>query len=124
MRDTTFDVADTPSRTPPRDAKSGDAQLSRGEVLAAGLLRRVFHRFPGSIAVRLWAGATFQVGARRMPGSADPPFVLVFRNPRAVGMIALARDPLRLADAYFRGEVDMEGDLFAALGIKNHLESL
>jgi cyclopropane-fatty-acyl-phospholipid synthase len=124
MRDTTLNVADTPSRTLPSGAESGQVQLYRGEDLAAGLLRRVFHRFPGSIAVRLWTGATFQVGARPMPGSADPPFVLVFRNPRAVGMIALARDPLRLADAYFRGDVDIEGDLFAALGIKDHLESL
>jgi cyclopropane-fatty-acyl-phospholipid synthase len=38
--------------------------------------------------------------------------------------MVLGRDPLRLAEAYFRGEVDIEGDLFAALALKDHLEEM
>jgi cyclopropane-fatty-acyl-phospholipid synthase len=38
--------------------------------------------------------------------------------------MALGRDPLRLAEVYFRDEVDIEGDFFAALGLKDHLRSI
>jgi cyclopropane-fatty-acyl-phospholipid synthase len=123
MRDTTFDGARGAESGEIREATT-DAPPYRGEALAARLLRRIFQRFPRSVAVRLWTGATFQVGAPSPPGSADPRFVLVFRTPRAVSQIVLARDPLQLADAYFRGDVDIEGDLFAALSIKDHLEAL
>jgi cyclopropane-fatty-acyl-phospholipid synthase len=130
MRDSTFDKAEPQSQLA-RGSDSTqvhraapDALPYRGEYLAATLLRRVFHRLPGSIAVRLWTVAVFQVGAAPLPNLADPPFVLVFRNPRVVCAIVLGRDPLRLADAYFRGDVDIEGDLFAALAIRDHLESL
>ena len=34
------------------------------------------------------------------------------------------RDPLRLAEAYFQGDIDIEGDFFAALRIKDHLHSI
>jgi len=36
----------------------------------------------------------------------------------------LGSRPLRLAEAYFRGEIDIEGDLFAALALKDHLEEI
>jgi len=36
----------------------------------------------------------------------------------------LGRDPLRLAEAYFRGDLDIEGDFFAALALKDHLQAL
>jgi cyclopropane-fatty-acyl-phospholipid synthase len=36
----------------------------------------------------------------------------------------LQRSPLPLADAYFRGRADIEGDLYAALGLKSHFISL
>jgi len=80
-----------------------------GQDLAAALLAKIFRRVRMGIAVRLWSGPTFRVGAG---GEADttaensarePPFVLWFRTPRAVVSLVLGRDPLRLADAYFRG---------------------
>jgi cyclopropane-fatty-acyl-phospholipid synthase len=59
------------------------------------------------------------------PASApDPRFVLHFRNPQSVCEMVLGRDPLRLAEAYFRGDLDIEGDLFAALCLKDHLEAM
>jgi cyclopropane-fatty-acyl-phospholipid synthase len=110
-----------------RDAGAADpASLAgpyQGEALAAGLLGKVFAGLPRAIAVRLWRGAAFTVGADvHEPSNAR--FVLVFRNPRAVCDLILGRDPLRLAEAYFRGDMDIEGDLFAALCLKDHLESL
>lgn len=38
--------------------------------------------------------------------------------------MVLGRDPLRLAEAYFRGDIDVEGDFFAALSLKDHLRSI
>jgi len=95
----------------------------RGSELAAELLTRLFHRLPFGFAVRLWNGATVQVGAIDS-GGREPAFTLVFRNPEVVYSAVLGRDPLRLAEAYFRGEMDIEGDFFAALGLKNHLQTL
>jgi cyclopropane-fatty-acyl-phospholipid synthase len=117
----------------------------RGEKLAVDLLTRVFRRFPGTVWLRLWTGAPFRVGGRHDPadatlaksdealGQADgtsavslvsPAFVIAFRNPQAVAAIVLSRDPLRLADLYFSGAVDIEGDFFAALGLRNHLQTI
>jgi cyclopropane-fatty-acyl-phospholipid synthase len=98
-----------------------------GEELAANLLGRVFARLPGAISVRLWSGLEFKVGtdADESPnGRSEPRFTLVFRSPRAISSLVLGRDPLRLVDAYFRDDLDIEGDLFAALSLKDHLESI
>ena len=63
---------------------------------------------------------------RQRPRGREPksPFTLVFRNPEVVWSAVLGRDPLALADAYFRGDLDIEGDFFAALSIKDHLDAL
>jgi cyclopropane-fatty-acyl-phospholipid synthase len=100
-----------------------DVREYRGSELAADLLMRLFKRFPDSLTLRLWTGATFRVGANAASGR-DSPFTLVFRSPEVVCSAVLARDPLALAEAYFRGGLDIEGDFFAALNIKDHLESL
>jgi cyclopropane-fatty-acyl-phospholipid synthase len=94
----------------------------RGAELAASLLRTVFRRLPFSLAIRLWTGPTVLVGAEGQ--AADPRFALSFKNPHAVSALILGKDPLRLAEAYFRSELDIEGDLFAALRLKDHLEAL
>ena len=98
-----------------------------GEELAAELLVKVFAQLPGAIAVRLWSGPKFIVGAQASEDASafgEPRFILVFRNPRAVCALILGRDPLRLVEAYFRSDLDIEGDLFAALCLKDHLESM
>lgn len=121
------DTAYSGLRQPGSLARNSAAPLYRGDELAASLLARVFQRLPGSVALRLWSGGAFLVGssaaARAAPG-AESRFVLVFRNPEAVSAMVLGQDPLRLAEAYFRGDVDIEGDLFAALCLKDHLESI
>jgi cyclopropane-fatty-acyl-phospholipid synthase len=110
-------------------ASSGGAETFRGvetfrgTELAAALLRRVFQHLPFGFSVRLWTGQAFAVGA---PQGAviDDRFTLRFLTPQAVCNLVLGRDPLRLAEAYFRSDVDIEGDLFAALRLKDHLEQL
>jgi cyclopropane-fatty-acyl-phospholipid synthase len=70
----------------------------------------------------LWNGAAVRVGAES--GAQESPFALVFLNPEVVSTAVLGRDPLRLAEAYFRGDLDIEGDFFAALALKDHLQTL
>jgi cyclopropane-fatty-acyl-phospholipid synthase len=95
----------------------------QGIKQASDLLTRLFRRYPGSLTLRLWEGTTLRVGAAAGSGR-DSPFALVFRNPQVVWSAVLRRDPLTLAEAYFRGELDIEGDFFGALCIKDHLEAL
>jgi cyclopropane-fatty-acyl-phospholipid synthase len=94
----------------------------RGSELASDLLTRLFRRLPMGLTLRLWNDATVRVGAD--PGAPESPFTLVFRSPEVVCSAVLGRDPLRLAEAYFRGDLDIEGDFFAALALKDHLQEL
>ena len=73
--------------------------------------------------VRLWTGTTLRLG-KAGPDESESPFTLVCRNPGVVRSMALGRDPLRLVEAFFRGDLDIEGDFFAALRLKDHLHSI
>jgi cyclopropane-fatty-acyl-phospholipid synthase len=101
----------------------GESARYRGSEQAAQLLMRLFRRYPETLNVRLWDGTTIRAGSGTATG-AEAPFTLVFRSPEAVWSAVLGRDPLALADAYFRGDLDIEGDFFAALSIKDHLDAL
>jgi cyclopropane-fatty-acyl-phospholipid synthase len=95
----------------------------RGSQQAAALLMRLFRRYPERLTLRLWDGTAISAGGVAAPNCASP-FTLVFRTPEAVWSTVLRSDPLALADAYFRGDLDIEGDFFAALNIKDHLDLL
>ena len=90
---------------------------------ASDLLQRLFRNFDGTLALRLWNGTTLRLGNAASP-SFDPSFTLVCHHPGFVRSMVLGRDPLRLAEAYFQGDIDVEGDLFAALCLKDHLNSI
>ena len=83
---------------------------------------RIFHRllspFDGSLALRLWNGVTHCFG------QSAPSFTLVFRDPTVLRDLVRQRSVLPLADAYFRGRVDVEGDLYDALRLKAHFQNL
>ena len=102
--------------------RAPSAGTYRGSELAADLLTRLFRRLPMGLTLRLWNGATVRVGAAS--GVQESRFALVFCNPEVVATAILGRDPLRLAEAYFRGDLDIEGDFFAALALKDHLREL
>ena len=102
-------------------AQRGAADQSADE--ASDLLKRLFCGFDGSLAMRLWNGTTLRLGAASSHDS-EPRFTLVCRNPGVVRSMVLGRDPLRLAEAYFQGDIDVEGDFFAALSLKDHLHSI
>ena len=95
----------------------------RGADAVSDLLKRVFCSFDESLALRLWNGTTLRLG-KAGPDVTEPRFTLVCCNPGVVRSMVLGRDPLRLAEAFFRGDIDVEGDFFAALGLKDHLHSI
>ena len=95
--------------------QSDSAASYRGSELAADLLTRLFCRLPFQLSLRLWDSRTFRVGAADA-GTQESPFTLVFRNPQVVSSAVLGRDPLRFAEAYFRGDLDIEGDFFSGEG--------
>jgi len=97
--------------------------LQHGVKEATDLLKRMFRGFNGSLVLRLRNGTPLRLGNARHDNP-RPPFMLVCRHPSVVRLMVLRRDPLRLVDAYFRGEIDIEGDFFAVLGLKDRLLSI
>jgi cyclopropane-fatty-acyl-phospholipid synthase len=91
---------------------------------AAELLHRLFKRFDGRLALRLWDGTLLRLGLAAHREEPEPRYTLVCRSPSVVRSMVLGRDPLRMAEAYFRGEIDIEGDFFAAMALKDQLESI
>jgi cyclopropane-fatty-acyl-phospholipid synthase len=102
--------------------ETSDLNALRTEQTAA-LLSRVFRSFNGVLSLRLWSGATLRLGTPPTDAK-EPRFTLVCRNPKVIGAMVFGRDRLRLAEAYFRGDLDVEGDFFAALGLKDHLNNI
>jgi len=82
------------------------------------VVRRVFRGYPGNLAVRLWNGEILEIGG------GPPDFTLVFHHPASFRDLILFRDPLRLAEAYFKGSLDVEGDIYAVFDLKEHLGSV
>jgi len=119
------DVASQPVPPVERQATHRVALIAddRSATAASKLLQHLFRDFNGSIALRLWDGTVLRVG-KSHADEWDPRFTLVFRDPRVVRSMVLGRDPLRLAEAYFSGSVDIEGDFFAALALKDQLQSI
>ncbi len=95
----------------------------RGAHPASDLLNRLFRSFDGSLTLRLWNGTTLTLGRTRQE-EPDAPFTLVCRSPGVVRSMVLGRDRLRLVEAYFRGDIDIEGDFFAAIRLKDHLNTI
>jgi len=85
---------------------------------AAEILRRLFAPVEIGCAFRLWDGTQVALGA------GAPVCVAVVHRPET--FVRLMRDPtpLNFAEAYVEGALDIEGDLFAAMGIADSLEEL
>jgi cyclopropane-fatty-acyl-phospholipid synthase len=92
-------------------------------ALSSTLLTRLFRSVNRNLSLRLWNGTIVKVGlgVGQQPSST---FELVFHGPLVVRSMILGRDPLRIAEAYFRGDMDIEGDFFAAVGLKDDLQSI
>ncbi|MDI1309662.1 MAG: cyclopropane-fatty-acyl-phospholipid synthase [Methylotenera sp.] len=86
------------------------------------LLKRLFKSLKGSVKLRLWNGDSLKLG--NSSDRLEPTYVLVFKNVKVVNALVLGNDPLRFAEAYFRDDIDVEGDFFAAIKLKDNLYAL
>ncbi len=86
--------------------------------VAVRILKRLLEGFNGSAALRLWNDNLHIMGA------GTPAFTLVLRDPMLLRKLITARSPVLLADAYFKDQMDFEGDLYSVLALKTHFESL
>ncbi len=89
-----------------------------GTDAARHILHRLFQGFNSNLRIRLWDGSEVNVGH----GHSE--FSLIFRNSRVFRDVILSRDPLCLAESYFQGLVDVDGDLYGAIKLRHHLASL
>jgi len=85
---------------------------------AIRIFKRLMRSYAGSAALRLWDGTLYA------PAGEAPTFTLVVRDPAVLRRLVFERKPLLLADAYFRGALDVEGDLYRAISLKTHFERL
>jgi cyclopropane-fatty-acyl-phospholipid synthase len=85
---------------------------------AAEVLTRLFGRVPTAFAFRLWDGT------RVLLGGGAPVVTIGVHRPET--FLRLVRDPspLNFAEAYVEGAIDVDGDLFAAMGVANALEEI
>jgi cyclopropane-fatty-acyl-phospholipid synthase len=86
--------------------------------VALRILKRLLHGFAGAASLRLLNDSHHSLG------QGPPAFTLVLRDPMLLRSLVTTRGPVLLADAYFRGQIDVEGDLYSALALKGHFEGL
>jgi cyclopropane-fatty-acyl-phospholipid synthase len=87
-------------------------------TLPAVALGRVFRHYPGDLRLRLWDGSQLEFGRR------PPTLTVDLRDPRAFRDLVLSRDPVTLAHDFFTGRIDLEGSIYDALRLKDHLARL
>jgi cyclopropane-fatty-acyl-phospholipid synthase len=94
------------------------ANPHRSSSAEAEALRRVLGGVTFGFAARLWDGSRLHLGGE------GEPFTLVFRSRRSFRKLMLRPNTLRFALAYVNGEIDVEGDLFAAMRLAAYIEAL
>ena len=93
-------------------------QIHFDAIRVRRIVKRVFSGYTGSLGVRLWDGRPISLGR------VSPVATVVIHANTLLRDLAWRPDVLRLAEAYFYGEIDVEGDLYALLKQKIHLQSL
>jgi cyclopropane-fatty-acyl-phospholipid synthase len=88
-------------------------------VKAKKILRRIFQDYKDGLAIRLC-----NTGETITFGSNSPDCILVLNQLQPLRDLILSPNPLHLAEAYFHERVDLEGNIYSALGLREHLNSL
>lgn len=80
-------------------------------------LDELFQGYAGApFAVRLWDGWQWA-----LPGGAPPAFTMVFKAPAGLAALAAAPSEIALGEAFVHERLDVEGDLFAAFDLAEHI---
>ncbi|HEY4082682.1 MAG TPA: class I SAM-dependent methyltransferase [Burkholderiaceae bacterium] len=90
----------------------------------ADVARQLFSAYPGSVGLRMDDSPGVMLLGQRAGQTREPDFTLNLSDAGLLHRLVAGRDPLRFADAYFRGDLEIEGDFFAALSLKDFLQDL
>jgi len=85
---------------------------------AATVLRRVFGHMRSGLTFRLWDGTEVPVG------TGPRVCTVAFSRPEAFSRLMDEPTPGNFAEAYVASDIDIEGDLFAAMDVANEIEGL
>ena len=102
---------------PPSVLTSGDTAESSQLDAAVRILNHLLGNFPGATVLRTTGDPLTLIEV------ATPKFTLLLRDTSVLRKLIFGRSPLPLADAYINGLVDIQGDLYAALGLKQYFET-
>jgi cyclopropane-fatty-acyl-phospholipid synthase len=91
---------------------------AKDHQLAVRIFDRLMRDHDGSVGLRLWNDMLHS------PRGQSPAFTLVLCDPSLLRRLVLSRDPLLLAEAYFQGGLDVEGDLYLAVSLTTYFERL
>lgn len=82
------------------------------------VLSYLFSDYLGSFVIHLWNDSKLRIG------NDFAEFTLKIKDASVLRDLILFRDPIRLAEAYFDGSIEVDGDFNAALGLRHYLEQL
>jgi cyclopropane-fatty-acyl-phospholipid synthase len=105
MTQASIDLARETRETAPRSSSDLDAARTVMELILGPPAERL-------CAVRYWDGSVDTTGA-----GARPPFTLVLRSAGALRRMLSPPTELRMAEAYIRGDVDIEGQIEYAAAV-------
>ncbi len=86
--------------------------------LTHSILQQLFKQYKNAFTIKLWDNSLIEIGL------GVPAFKLSILNPGLLYDLILIHDPVRLAEAYFDGEIEVEGDFNAAMGLRYYFERL
>lgn len=78
----------------------------------------LFRDYPGAFSIHLWNDSKLHIG------DSFAAFTLRIKDAGVLRDLLLFRDPVRLAEAYFDGIIEVDGDFNAALNLRHYLEGL
>ena len=81
------------------------------------ILKKLCSKAGSSFAVRLWDGSILYFGDK-------PQFTLVFNDRKTFKKLIVSPNAFTAGEAFIKKKIDLEGDIFAALKLKDHFESL
>jgi len=87
-------------------------------IEAHQILSYLFSDYLGSFVIYLWNDSKLRIGSDLSE------FTLKIKDAGVLRELILFRDPVRLAEAYFDGAIEVDGDFNAALGLRHYLEGL
>lgn len=97
-------------------AEINDAHSSQIDA-AVRILNQLLGDFPGATVLRTVGDELNLIEV------ATPKFRLLLRDTSVLRKLIFNRSPLPLADAYINGLIDVQGDLYAALGLKQYFQN-